>query len=126
MALASPGVGNMVTINKELLTGTVPVNNVFLIFKHVEYLLFIPYSKIFNKGIIPQMLVCYMVWYIPFLPVLYFLCNYYEIVQYPDPGPCGETSGSQVKSCPNHQNSKITIMKSGSEEKREIGETSWG
>ena len=35
--------------------------------------------------------------------------NYHEIVSYPDPGPCGGTSGSQVKTCPNHPNSKITI-----------------
>ena len=45
--------------------------------------------------------------------------NYHEIVQYPDPGPCGGTSGSRVKSCSNNQNSKITIMNIRCEEKVE-------
>ena len=38
--------------------------------------------------------------------------NYHEIVHYPDPGPCGGTSGSQVKSCPNHPNAEISIKTS--------------
>ena len=44
--------------------------------------------------------------------------NYYEIEQYPDPGQCEETSGSQVKSFPNHQHSMVAITKSRSEENK--------
>ena len=35
--------------------------------------------------------------------------NYYEIVHYPNPGPCDGTSGSQVRSCPYHPNSEISL-----------------
>ena len=35
--------------------------------------------------------------------------NFQEIVYYPDPGLCGGTSGSPVKSCPNNQNSRIVV-----------------
>ena len=44
--------------------------------------------------------------------------NYYEIEQYPDPGQCEETSGSQVKSFPNHQHSMVATTKSRSEENK--------
>ena len=30
--------------------------------------------------------------------------NHHETVYYPDPGPCGGISGSQIKTCPNHPN----------------------
>ena len=30
--------------------------------------------------------------------------NHHELVYYPDPGPCGGTSGSQIKTCPNNPN----------------------
>ena len=43
--------------------------------------------------------------------------NYHGIVQYPDPGPCGGTSGSQVRSCPNHPNAKISILPNRNQEK---------
>jgi hypothetical protein len=35
--------------------------------------------------------------------------NYYEIVHYPDPGPCGGTSGSPVVTCPINPNSVIFV-----------------
>ena len=38
--------------------------------------------------------------------------NYYEMVQYPDPGPCGGTSGRPVVTCPNNPNSRVTILPS--------------
>ena len=38
--------------------------------------------------------------------------NYHEMVHYPDPGPCGGTSGSPVMSCPNNPNASICILKS--------------
>ena len=36
--------------------------------------------------------------------------NYSEIVEYPDPGPCGGTSGCPVSTCPNSPNSCITLV----------------
>ena len=36
--------------------------------------------------------------------------NYHEMVHYPDPGPCGGTSGSPVMSCPNNPNTSIRIL----------------
>ena len=36
--------------------------------------------------------------------------NYYEMVHYPDPGPCGGTSGSPVVTCPNHPNSSSILL----------------
>ena len=33
--------------------------------------------------------------------------TYYEMVHYPDPGPQGGTSGSQVKTYPNNQNATV-------------------
>jgi hypothetical protein len=36
--------------------------------------------------------------------------NFHQMVHYPDPGPCGGTSGQPVKSCPNHPNAEIRIV----------------
>ena len=44
--------------------------------------------------------------------------KYFETVEYPDPGPCGGTSGSPVVTCPNNPNSKVTILKIRDEEQR--------
>ena len=46
---------------------------------------------------------------------LYF--NYYEMVSYPDPGPCGGTSGSPVSTCPNDTNASISFNIISSENK---------
>ena len=34
------------------------------------------------------------------------------MVQYPDPGPCGGTSGRPVTTCPNNPNSSVTLLSS--------------
>ena len=44
--------------------------------------------------------------------------NYYEMVQYPDPGPCGGTSGRPVTTCPNNPNSSVTVLSSTAEDRR--------
>ena len=44
--------------------------------------------------------------------------NYFEMVEYPDPGPCGGTSGSPVATCPNNPNSKVTILPIRQESRR--------
>ena len=45
--------------------------------------------------------------------------NYYEMVRYPDPGPCGGTSGSPVRTCPNSPNATIIVL-AISEHKRNV------
>ena len=43
--------------------------------------------------------------------------NYSEVVEYPEPGPCGGTSGSPVTTCPNSPNSCITLTNTKSAQK---------
>ena len=50
-----------------------------------------------------------------------FFYNYHEVVHYPDPGPCGGTSGSQVRLCPNNSHAKISISISKTAEKEDTG-----
>ena len=38
--------------------------------------------------------------------------DFHEMLHYPDPGPCGGTSGSPVKSCPNNPFSQIEVFSS--------------
>jgi hypothetical protein len=46
--------------------------------------------------------------------------NYYEMVHYPDPGPCGGTSGSPVVTCPNNPSASLKVLMNNLDERKKV------